>query len=41
MTKLWEIIESLMRSRFTGKLEITFFEGGVRSAERVVKEKIL
>lgn len=41
MAKLLTIIESLMKLRFTGKLEITFFEGGVRAIDRVVKDKLM
>ncbi len=39
MARLMAIIESLINIRFTGKLEITFFEGGVRAVHKA--EKIL
>ena len=37
MQKIIAIIESLVKLRFTGKLEITFFEGGIRAVHEVRK----
>ena len=39
MDRILAIIESLIKLRFTGKLEITFFEGGIRAVHK--SEKIL
>jgi len=39
MKKILDIIESLIRRRFTGILTIEFFEGGIRSADQ--KEKVI
>jgi len=41
MLKFLAIIESLIRARFTGKIEITFYEGGIRSVDKALKEKLL
>lgn len=39
MNRLFEIIKLLMQQRFSGTLEIEFFEGGVRSSYK--REKVI
>ena len=41
MQKLIEIIQKLIREKFTGKLVVDFFKGGIANAETNVKDKVI